>query len=116
MKKIVMILLIGLFSISYANETYYKNGKLVEFKQKHSTRSNAKQNVGFTNEILLQCKDEVDCLKLLSEFNLTNYSKITDKIFVLKVEDNPFSISRKLFKSKKVEFAHPNFTKERERR
>lgn len=76
------------------------------------------QKIGVTDEILIQCKKEFSCLALFSKFNIINYSQLTDKIFIIKIEDydNVFSLSRRLFETGKVEFSHPNFIKERKKR
>ncbi len=129
MKSYIAIIFIGLISAVYANESYYKDGKLVELQNMHISKSinglyvdyyKNKQGykIGITDDILVQCKDGVSCSKLLNKFNLMNYSKLTNKIFIIKIEDydNIFSISRKLFESGDVEFAHPNFIQEKRRR
>jgi len=73
------------------------------------------QKIGITDEILIKCKDGIDCTELLSRFNLEGVSKITDTIFLVKISDtnDMFSLSRELFETGDVEFAHPNFVKER---
>ena len=127
--KLALLILLGVFFISYANESYYKNGKLIELQNTYSSRSykNSSINyyktvtgkkVGVTNQLLVQCKASVHCPNLLNTFNLLNYSKLSDKIFVVKITngDNVFSVSRALYESQKVEFAHPNFIKERKKR
>ncbi len=129
MKIIITTIFLGLLSISYANDSYYSNGQLVELQNIHSSRSASGsyidyyktangQKVGITDDILVQCKEEVNCTQLLNQFNLTNYTKLTDKIFIIKIQDydNIFSVSRALFESQKVKFAHPNFIKERKQR
>ncbi|MCF6330591.1 MAG: hypothetical protein L3I99_03475 [Sulfurimonas sp.] len=129
MKSQIGLIFIGLLSALYANESYYKGGKLVELQNMHISKSvngsyvdyfKNKQGhkIGVTDDILVQCKDGVSCSKLLNKFNLINYSKLTDKIFIIKIKDydNIFSISRKLFESGDVEFAHPNFIQEKRKR
>ncbi len=127
MKKIMLLLTLTL--LLGANESYYEKGELVELKkilQSRSTdstgieyfqKSNG-QKVGITDEILVKCNAGIDCERLLAQFSQTNISKLTDTIFVVKVEDydDIFSLSRELFKSGDVEFAHPNFIKERKLR
>ena len=127
--KIILLIFLGIFSIPFANESYYKNGKLVELQNTHTSRSfrNSSINyyktltgkkVGVTDQLLVQCKKSVNCPRLLDTFNLSNYSKLSDKIFIVKIEngDNVFSLSRALFETQKIEFAHPNFIKERRKR
>ena len=125
----ILLIFLGLYSILYANESYYENGKLVEVQNTHISRSSnhssinyyktaAGKKIGVTDQLLIQCKKSIDCPKLLATFNLSNYSRLSDKIFVVKVEngDNIFSVSRAIFETNKVEFAHPDFTKERRKR
>ncbi len=139
--KIILLIFLGIFSISsisHANESYYKNGKLVELKNiysfigvndspiKHSkSKSSIKyyktitgKKVGVTNQLLVKCKELVNCPMLLDTFNLLNYSKLSDTIFIVTIKKggNVFSVSRTLFESTEVEFAHPNFVKERRKR
>jgi len=125
----ILLIFLGLLSISYANESYYKNGKLVELQNTQVSRSSnyssinyyktaTGKRIGVTDQLLVQCKKSVDCPTLLATFNLSNYSKLSDEIFVVKMEngDNVFSVSRAIFESNKVEFSHPDFTKERRKR
>jgi len=127
--KIILLIFLGIFSISYASESYYENGKLVELQNTYSSRSfndssikyyktAAGKKVGITDQLLVQCKKSVNCPNLLDTFNLSNYSKLSDDIFIVKIEnrDNIFSVSRALFESGMVEFAHPNFIKARKKR
>ncbi len=126
-KKIILI--IGFIATLSANDSYYKNGKLVELKNLHTARSlnnldinyfktEYGQKVGITDEILMQCKDGVNCRKVLKDFNIIDYTNLTDKIYVIKIHDydTVFSLSRKLFESGNVEYAHPNFIKKRTKR
>ena len=127
--KIILFIFLGMFSISYANESYYQNGKLVELQSTYLSKffndssinyykTAAGKKVGITNQLLVQCKKSVNCPKLLDTFDLLNYSKLSDKIFLVKIEnaEDIFSVSRAIFESDKVEFAHPNFIKERRKR
>jgi len=137
MKKTLLIFL-ALFSMSCASESYYKNGKLVELQSidsskyvndsstKHS-KSNVSikyyktmegKKVGVTNQLLVKCKALVNCPTFLDTFNLSNYSKLSDTIFLVTINNrnNIFSLSKALFESTMVDFAHPNFVKERRKR
>jgi hypothetical protein len=129
MIKTIILMLLAIVSLSSANEIYYKDGKLVTLQNLHLSRSvnnsyvnfyknEHGQKIGITDEILIQCKEGVSCLKLFNKMSITNYSKLTDKIFIVKVEDydNIFSLSRELYESGEVEFAHPNFIQEKKRR
>jgi len=128
MKKKFLLLLLSLFGIESLNadSSYYERGELVELKKMYTQRdankntieyfkTNSGKKIGIKDEILVKCKAGVDCIALLNQFGLDDISKITDTIFVAKTEDfdNIFNVCRGLFESKKVEFAHPNFVKER---
>ena len=127
MKKVVMFLLFTL--LLNADGSYYERGKLVELQKMHEIRVNdnsgieyyktkSGQKIGITDKILVQCKSGVDCSSFLAKYDLRDVSKLTEKIFVIKVNDYDtiFSLSRALFESGSVEFAHPNFVKERKLR
>ncbi len=127
MKKAMLFLSFAL--LLSASESYYDRGELVELKKVLTSRSatdtgveyfstQSGQKIGITDEILVKCKANVDCKDLLKQFNQLNVSKLTDTIFIVKIEnfDTIFSLSRALYESGKVEFAHPNFIKERKLR
>ena len=125
--KMKKFLILSLFALLLnADSSYYEKGKLVELQKMNTLRSadggsveyfqtTKGQKIGIKDEILVQCKTGVDCKLLLNQFNLNDISKVTDTIFVVKIKDydNIFLISRELFESAKVNFAHPNFVKER---
>lgn len=123
MKKLIILLFAILLN---ADSSYYDRGELVELQKMKVLRTadsngieyfktRSGQKIGITDEILIQCKVGIDCIALLNQFNLSNVSKVTDTIIVVKITDydNIFSLSRELYESGKVEFAHPNFIKER---
>ncbi len=124
MKKLLVLSLFAL--LLNADSSYYEKGELVELQKINESRNlddkafdyftnrNGKK-VGLSDELLVQCKESIDCKVLLSKFNLSEISQITDTIFVIKIknQDNIFLLSRELFESGDVEFAHPNFLKER---
>jgi len=139
--KIILLMLLSIFSLSYANESYYENGKLVELHNIYSSsdandssikyykkdfntspikyyKTVTGKKVGVTDQLLVQCIESVNCPELLDTFNLSNYSKLSNTIFIVKIKngDNIFSVSKALFESKEVEFAHPNFIKEKRKR
>ena len=127
--KIILLMLLSIFSLSYANESYYENGKLVELQNIYSSsdandssikyyKTVTGKKVGVTDQLLVQCIESVNCPELLDTFNLSNYSKLSNTIFIVKIKngDNIFSVSKALFESKEVEFAHPNFIKEKRKR
>lgn len=128
MKK--LIILLTFTSIVSAGSTYYKKGKLVELQRINVARSidtnyNRKhlkffrtqngKKIGVTDEILVKCKDGVNCKEFLSQLNLKDILKLSSTIFEIKVDnnDNVFSVSRELYETGKVKFAHPNFVKKK---
>lgn len=127
MKKSILFLLFAF--LLHADNSYYEKGDLVQL-QKMNTPRDANSSathyymdtnghkMGVTDELLVQCKVGINCTNLLAQFKLTNISKLSDTIFVVKINalDDIFSVSRKLFESGAVTFAHPNFIKERKLR
>jgi len=111
-----------------ANDSYYERGTLVELEKIQNTRdantgvlyykSRSGKKIGVTDEMLVQCKVGVDCKALLASFNLIEIKTVSDTIFLVKIQASKdiFSISRELFETGHVEFAHPNFIKERKLR
>jgi len=125
--KTVIILLSFITSLLMGGSSYYKDGVLVELDNLSNNRSFNKVNyfqtkegikMGTTDEIILKCKIDIDCKKLLRSFNIKSSRNLTNTILVLKVNDgaNVFDISRKLFETGLVEYAHPNFIKKRKMR
>ena len=122
MKKILLILLFGL--LLSANESYYDKGILVNLESTKESRSLAEGNlkyfktksgkrVGVRDEILVKCKAKIDCIELLKRYKQTQITQLTSTIYKVKVKkDELFSLSRELYESGDVEFAHPSFTKE----
>ena len=83
----ILLIFLGILSISHANESYYKNGKLVELQNTHVSRSSnyssinyykttTGKKVGVTDQLLVQCKKSVDCPKLLATFLRVTINKI----------------------------------------
>jgi len=135
--RIILQFVLFLTMLSYAysaNETtttYYEWGKLVQLQPTKATRALAqhtttkhitfykkeatKQTVGVTNEIIVQCKPHVECKSFLLDYPLKHISKLTKHIYLIQVatHDEVFSLSRDLYESGEVTFAHPNFIKAR---
>ena len=120
---------IFLFSLLFslvlnANNSYYELGELIELDEIKTSRSNSVQDVryfmnyngiriGVGNEILIECKQDVNCVELLTQFNLQDVSQVTANIYLVKVskEQDVFTLSKDLFNSGHVKYAHPNFIK-----
>ena len=124
--KIFLLSIVALLSLHSA-EYYYEYDKKVTMVKLHEQRSNADvtyyedmygNKIGVKNEIILKCKDENRCMKLLKTYDLSNITKLSDTLFLLKLprDTNIFELSRRLYKEDSIVFAHPNFIKERKRR
>ena len=128
MKKIILTFLLTSMILLQANIFYYEHGKKVELKEVKEIRSNVKgityyktvqgNKLGVTDEIIVQCKKNIDCFKLLEDQGFINISKLSSILFLLKVgkNENVFTLSQKLYKQSEIIMAHPNFTKQRIRR
>lgn len=128
MKKITLSFLLISMPLLQASEFYYaydKKVKLTEIKEKRNTTKGIKyyqttqgKEVGVTDEIIVQCKETVNCLKLLESQGFSNVSKLSSILFLVKVakDENIFTVSQKLYKQNEIVLAHPNFIKQRTRR
>ncbi|MEA3315295.1 MAG: hypothetical protein U9Q30_05510 [Campylobacterota bacterium] len=123
--KRVILLLLFISSILSGSNSYYKDGVLVQLDSVSQNRDINDDiryfqtengiKIGTTDEILVKCKVDVDCKKLLNRFNIQSSKNLTTNILIVKVTNSSdvFSISRKLFETGLVEYAHPNFIKKR---
>ena len=125
MKKISLIMVIAL-SLQ-AGDFYYEYGKKVMIVKSYGSRDNngikyyknsLGKKIGVKDEIIIKCNDGLSCKDGLKEYNITDISKLSETMLLIKVpkDTNIFELSQKLYKDKSIEFAHPNFIKERERR
>jgi len=125
----VSLLFLLSFACLLANNFYYEYGQKVEVTKISNARSNSssveyylKSNgvqVGIKkDEILLKCKEGMDCATLLSSYNFASVENLANSIFLVKLQSDQdvFSYAQRLYSDEKIEFAHPNFVKERKRR
>lgn len=126
MKKIGLLLVIGLLSLQ-ANDFYYENGKKVMVVKALENRSNDNisyyqnslgKKIGVQDEIILKCKQSSACATTLQKYNFLKIEKLSDTLLLVKIAENQniFKVSQSLYNEPSIEFAHPNFTKERTRR
>jgi len=126
MKLIALLLLACLL---YANDFYYEYGQKVELTpatQKRSTNSSIEyyqksngNTVGIKkDEILVKCYQGVDCFKVLTKYNFASLSNLSSTIYLVKLTSTQeiFNYLQMLHHDSDIEFAHPNFVKERKRR
>ncbi len=128
--KIELLLLLASLSITAcasANDFYYEYGKKVQLTKLKEQRSNTQvtyyqtQNghkVGVKDEIIVQCQENTNCLDTLTDYSLTNISKLSDEMYLIKLNDKSklFKLSQKLHNEESIKFAHPNFLKEKKKR
>lgn len=126
--KIVVLSLLTMALLN-ANSFYYEYGQKVEVSKISNKRSldnsveyyqkaNGTQVGIKTDEILVKCHDGVNCKSLLDSYNFASVEALTQTIFLVTLQSKQelFSYAQQLHKSDKIEFAHPNFVKERKRR
>ena len=133
MKKKIMMSLIGLSLLTEASNFYYENGKKVDvvkiekvnMQQKKSNaveveyyKTSKGHKVGVKNDILVECKENKDCKKVLSVYETLSVEVLSDTIFIVTIanDKNIFEFSQKLYTDKDIAIAHPNFRKEKGRR
>lgn len=126
MKKSLILLVLGLVLSACANDYYYDHGEKIEVSKLKETRVSKENNisyymtskghkVGVSNEIIVQCEKNVDCLNVLKKYNLTHISKLSDTLFLIKLVkgEDVFKLSQKLYHDNDIKLAHPNFIKNR---
>ncbi len=121
MKK--LILLISFVSFGLASDFYFEYGKKVFIKEKLSQASDKIQEyiteddkkIKFKNEIIVQCEENMPCLKDIQKLGLKDISKLSSNVYLVKLNDkqNIFEFSQKLYTLSSVGVAHPNFIKKR---
>jgi hypothetical protein len=129
MKRHIILIFIGLSLIACADDYYYEYGKKIKVTQTHQHRAVNNSNinyyvtenghkVGVTKEIIVQCEENIDCQATLNKYHLKKVSKLSDKLYVIKIQDdkNIFEFSQKLYNDSDIKLAHPNFIKNRKRR
>ncbi len=128
MKRITLSLLFTSVLLLQASEFYYahdKKMKVTELKEKRYTADGIRyfqtaqgKKIGVTDEIIVQCKESVNCFELLKDQGFSSISKLSSTLFLVKVakDENIFTISQKLYEQSEIILAHPNFIKQRQRR
>ncbi len=132
--KIALILSIIVYSLMASNY-YYEFGEKVELIPNTKTKSLNSTNsenpietnneifeyttskgkiVRFKNEIIVKCNKDAYCEDDFSDLVLTNYKKIYDNIFLIKLNsgDDIFTYCQKLYEKEDILSAHPNYTRE----
>ena len=128
MRLLVLTIFTSLFS--YAQSSYYyEYGQRVNLTKVSTKRSidssieyykkaNGKEVGIKTKEILLKCVEGVNCRETLQGYHFVNIESLSQRIFLVTLtnEQNIFSLAQELHNNQAIEFAHPNFVKERQRR
>jgi len=125
MNKIILVLLFSL--VIKADDFYYEYGKKVMIVKSLGSRDNSGikyyenslgKKIGVTDEIIFQFVDGNSSMDILKKYNITKIDKLSDKLYLIKVpkKQDIFELSQRLYEEKSIEFAHPNFIKERKRR
>lgn len=124
---IVTILVAELFASNF----YYEFGEKVELipnptiKSSNSVQTENSKDileyttttgkiVKFKNEIIVKCDKSAYCEDDFSDLSLTNYKKIYDNIYLLKLDssDDIFTLCQKLYEKTDIVSAHPNYVRE----
>jgi predicted adenine nucleotide alpha hydrolase (AANH) superfamily ATPase len=125
MKKIWFILIMA--NILQAQEFYYEYGKKVNLKPISTQRdlNGIKYyqkaegvKVGVKDEIILKCKDNISCRDSLLKYQFKSIENLSNTLIIVQIEDKEdiFKIAQELYNQDNIEFATPNFTKERKAR
>ena len=133
MKHKIFLSLVGLTLLGCASDFYYENGKKIELEKLEPTEVQQKiaQNdtlkyyktvnghkLAVKNDILVECKEKVNCREVLSFYPLVSIKALSERIFLVEVakDKNVFEVSQKIYEDSDVKIAHPNFRKAKRRR
>ena len=133
MKKEIIISLLALSIMGSADEFYYENGKKVELKEVEVSKSLQRRvsnnktkyyktsqgvTIGVRDDILVECEEGKDCKEVLSKYETTSVSNLSDSIFIIKIakDKNIFEFAQKLYNDKSIKIAHPNIRQNKRRR
>jgi len=118
MKKEIILGLIALTFVANATDFYYENGKRVGDSNISYYKTSKGHKIGVKNDILVECKEEVDCKSVLSNYETLTISALTDTIFIVTIpkDKNIFEFSQNLYENLNIKIAHPNFRKIKRRR
>lgn len=123
-----ILLSIILISVGFCENSYYAYGNKITLTPTKSIKTKGGvvayykdsrgNEVGVTNEILIECADESQCHKLFTKYGITQSSQLSTTLYLLKTPQNknPFDLSRELHGEGGVTLSHPNFIRKKERR
>ena len=133
MKINILSLIIFLTSLYSSDNYFYQNGKKVYISpvqqvktfslKSASTVSNIKyfttpqnKTVGVSDKIIIKTTANIDTI--LKNYNVTLVKQLTKYIYLLKVKDTStiLDTANRLYEDKTVKYAHPNFTKQIDKR
>jgi len=119
-----LILLVGFVLTLFSNDFYYAYGKKIQLAKLYESRAindsstiyyltPEGEKVGIKDEILVACKDTVNCKKELKKYDFSKISQLTKTLLVIKIQknDNIFTLLQELHNDTNIMFAHPNFVK-----
>ena len=128
MKKTIVIFF-SLFTVLLAEPYYYENGQKVEVFPSTQKKSANKNLLHFStkegkavsfkkNEILVQCKENLNCVDLLNGYKFESTTKLTKSIYLVTLTEQQdiFEYFELLKSNDGVLFANPNFSKQVTRR
>jgi hypothetical protein len=133
MKKQIIISFLGLTILANSGEFYYSNGSKIELSKVEVSQTvgsrmlNSRtkyyktatgKSIGVRDDILVECVANKDCREVLSRYEITEISQLTDSIYIVKIasDKNVFEFSQKLYGDSNIKIAHPNLRKIRNRR
>jgi hypothetical protein len=125
MKKILLVVAMTL--VVGASDFYYEYGKKVMITKSYESRGNSSikyyqnslgKKIGVDDKIILKCKVDRVCEESLKKYNIKEIERLSDTLYLVTIapKEDIFKLSQELYRDESIEFAHPNFIKERKRR
>ncbi len=127
--KALLILSLFVLSILANEDYYYAFGKKVTVTKLNESRTLNDTNityyqtqtghkVGVRHDIIIRCKDGVDCIPTVQKYDIVSVEKLSEKLYLINLptDTNPFEMANNFHQEVDIVFAHPNFIKQRQSR
>jgi len=114
-------LLVFLATLLYGGEYYYEFGKKVELTPAMDSRDSTNSDihvyktrdgkkVKFKHEVMIKFKDDIDIEDFFKSFNIKNYKRISEKVYLVKPpkDMDVIVLAKDMYESNKLVYAIPN--------
>jgi len=119
----LILAIMFLFSVSFANDYYYSNGEKVYITPvtqrsvsnevyKNLYINERVQKMKLTENLLEKIRDNVDLEKLQKDFSLEIVKQYSTTLYLVKSDNEILQTANRLYEDERTVFAHPDFIRE----